>query len=62
MLTTKKTRGDVAGTLARLDGQLVDRHSQDTELFERLTALQRESGILHGKRPICPFLRPHFLA
>lgn len=32
------------------------------ELFARLTAQQRELGLLHGTRPICPFLRPHILS
>jgi hypothetical protein len=62
MPMTKKTREDLADALTRLDRELVDRHRTDAELFERLTELQRESGIMHGERPICPFLRPHFLA
>ncbi len=44
-----------------LDRQLLHEHRFDTALFEELTALQRAGGILHGDRPICPFLRPYFL-
>ena len=44
-----------------LDGELLRVHRHDTELFDELTACQQASGILHGDRPICPFLRPYFL-
>jgi hypothetical protein len=44
-----------------LDRQLVDNHRFDTALFEHLTNFQTASGIVHGDRPICPFLRPFFL-
>ena len=44
-----------------LDDALVNEHRFDTALFEELTELQRRSGILHGDRPISPFLRPYFL-
>jgi hypothetical protein len=33
----------------------------DANLFAKLTAAQRELGLLHGARPTCPFLRPHIL-
>jgi hypothetical protein len=46
----------------KLDADLLERYRFDTELFERLTDRQRESGLLHGDRPITPFLRPYFLA
>ncbi len=62
MPTSPKSREDLAGAVARLDRELIDRHRGDTELFEQLTTLQHETGILHGTRPICTFLRPHFLA
>lgn len=48
--------------VSQLDRQLLAEHRYDTELFEELTALQHSSGILHGDRPICPFLRPYFLS
>lgn len=47
--------------VARLDRDLLERHGSDTALFEELADLQRASGILHGSRPISPFLRPYFL-
>ena len=47
--------------IGRLDSQLLGEHGRDATLFEELTAIQRESGIMHGKRPISPFLRPFFL-
>lgn len=48
--------------ISELDVELLDEHRFDTGLFEELTALQRSSGILHGERAICPFLRPYFLS
>ncbi|MEQ1603616.1 MAG: hypothetical protein ABL999_01985 [Pyrinomonadaceae bacterium] len=54
-LTLQKLVGD-------LDTKLLQEHSLDTALFDRLESIQRSSGILHGERPICPFLRPYFLA
>lgn len=47
--------------VAELDRELIEIHGQDTALFEELTVLQRSLGIMHGDRPICPFLRPYFL-
>ena len=43
-----------------LDEKLLEKYRFDTELFRRLSEIQRQSGILHDDRPICPFLRPHF--
>ena len=48
-------------TLAELDEQLLRRHRRDTALFDELTEVQKASGIMHGSRPISPFLRPYFL-
>ena|ERR1035437_873216 len=45
-----------------LDASLVTRHRADRKLFEYLTESQISLGLLHGDRPICPFLRPFFLA
>lgn len=47
--------------VAELDRTLMEEHRFDAALFEELTSLQREAGILHGIRPISPFLRPYFL-
>ncbi len=44
-----------------LDSHLIREHRHDTELFAELTEIQRASGIMHGSRPISPFLRPYFL-
>lgn len=44
-----------------LDRQLLREHRFDTALFAELTEIQKASGIMHGKRPISPFLRPYFL-
>jgi len=54
--------GPFQNLIAELDQQLLKEHRFDTSLFEKLTAIQHESGILHGDRSICPFLRPYFLA
>lgn len=45
-----------------LDEELVRNNRRNLELFERLSGLQTELGLLHGDRPICPFLRPFFLS
>ncbi|MBP6003037.1 MAG: hypothetical protein KA746_06345 [Pyrinomonadaceae bacterium] len=44
-----------------LDRELIEEYGSDVRLFDELVELQRSSGILHGDRPICPFLRPYFL-
>ena len=46
----------------KLDADLIENHRFDTELFECLMALQRQSGLLHADRPMTPFVRPYFLA
>lgn len=48
--------------ISQLDDLLIKNHGFDNQLFERLTNIQKELGILHDDRPICPFLRPHFLS
>ena len=48
--------------LRQLDADLVRNHRFDTELFERLTEIQKSTGILYDRRPMCPFLRPFFLS
>lgn len=52
----------IADLISELDRKLLAEHRYDTALFEELTAMQRSGGILHGDRPICPFLRPYFLS
>ncbi len=47
--------------VSQLDQELLREHRFDTDLFGELTAIQHRYGILHGDRPICPFLRPYFL-
>ena len=51
----------IEGLLGQLDDELVRNHRHDTELFDRLTDIQRSTGILYGGRAMCPFLRPFFL-
>jgi glutathionylspermidine synthase len=47
--------------LTELDDRIVRNAELDAELFERLTAQQRELGLVFGDRPTCPFLRPHII-
>lgn len=47
--------------VAELDERILSDPGNTAERFARLTAMQREAGLLHGDRPICPFLRPLFL-
>ncbi len=53
-------------TLASIVEWLDSRISRDprinTSLFDQLLHTQRELGLLHDERPMCPFLRPHILA
>jgi hypothetical protein len=44
-----------------LDQRILHDPGIDSDLFARLVAAQRELGLLHGTRPVCPFLRPHIL-
>lgn len=53
---------DLNELLGELNRQLLQEHRSDKALFEELTEIQRRSGIMHGSRPISPFLRPYFLA
>ena len=46
--------------VSRLDEKLLEKYRTDRTLFDRLSEIQRQTGILHDERPICPFLRPHF--
>ena len=52
----------LANLIEKLDESLIKNHQFDTKLFARLVEIQKENGILHDERPICPFLRPHFFA
>ena len=45
-----------------LDDQILGDPSIGPSLFAHLLVLQRELGLLHGRRPTCPFLRPHILS
>lgn len=47
--------------ITALDDLLLKNHQFDNQLFESLSDIQKQLGILHDDRPICPFLRPHFL-
>ncbi|MBA3804677.1 MAG: hypothetical protein H0X14_03055, partial [Acidobacteria bacterium] len=53
-------------TLASIVEWLDSRISRDprinARLFEQLIQAQRELGLLHDERPMCPFLRPHILS
>ena len=51
----------MANCVKALDHELLRLHRHDTELFAELTEVQRTSGIMHGDRPICPFLRPYLM-
>lgn len=45
-----------------LDDKLLEKYRFDTEMFAALAEIQKQEGILHDERPICPFMRPHFFA
>lgn len=45
-----------------LNKEVLAEYKNDTELFNRLTGIQNDSGLLYDDRPTCPFLRPHILS
>lgn len=47
--------------VAEFDALLLREHGTDAAFHEHLTEMQRDLGIMHGDRPIAPFLRPYFL-
>jgi hypothetical protein len=49
-------------TTRRLDERIAQDSALNAELFARLTARQRDLGLLHDDRPTCPFLRPLLLS
>ena len=44
--------------IAWLERRIADDPTVNAELFSRLAREQRALGLLHGERPVCPFLRP----
>lgn len=48
--------------IAELDRRILADPGNTPERFAKLTATQRDAGLLHGDRPLCPFLRPLFLS
>lgn len=44
-----------------LDRRILADPENTPERFARMKEAQRDGGLLHGDRPICPFLRPIFL-
>jgi glutathionylspermidine synthase len=52
----------IAQAVGWLDSRISDDPSLNSDTFARLTAAQRELGLLHGARPTCPFLRPYILS
>lgn len=48
--------------IAELDRRILADPGNTPERFAKLTAAQRDAGLLHGDRPLCPFLRPLFLS
>lgn len=53
--------GKFEAVIDELNQKLTDVYGNDTELFKRLTEVQKDLGLLYGERATCPFLRPHFL-
>lgn len=60
-MSTSDRRGALPPILRALDDRILNDPKMAPDLFADLTAKQRELGLLHGDRPTCPFLRPHFL-
>ncbi len=45
-----------------LNAALLREYKNDKKLFEKLTDVQSDLGLLFDDRPTCPLLRPHFLS
>jgi hypothetical protein len=52
----------LASAVERLDSSIAQDPRINPSLFAQLLESQRELGLLHDARPVCPFLRPHILA
>lgn len=52
----------IAELVADLDRRIAAHPAVGPALFDKMTEAERERGLLHGARPICPFLRPYFLS
>ena len=52
---------EFASAVEALDHSIFNDPRINSELFERLIALQRELGLLHDSRPLCSFLRPYIM-
>ena len=53
---------NLAKLVQDLDDKLLEKYRFDAEMFAALAEIQKQEGILHDDRPICPFMRPHFFA
>ncbi len=53
---------DLDTIIEKLNGELVSAYKNDTALFKKMTAIQRNSGLIYDERPTCPFLRPHLIS
>ena len=45
-----------------LDQQILQDPENTSGRYEQMRAKQHSAGLLHGTRPICPFLRPHIMS
>src|SRR5688572_750695 len=47
--------------VAELDARILADPLNTPERYARMHDAQRKGGLLHGDRPLCPFLRPHII-
>ena len=47
--------------VTKLDQSILEDTSLGPPVFDQLSSVQQQLGLLHGDRPTCPFLRPHIL-
>ena len=45
----------------KLDQAILLDSNLGPQVFDRMSFAQKELGLVHGDRPICPFLRPHIM-
>jgi uncharacterized circularly permuted ATP-grasp superfamily protein len=59
----RTARGPALSDAVRaLDEKILRDPANDRERYEGMIEAQRRGGLMHGTRPLCPFLRPHIVS
>lgn len=52
----------LTSALQWLDERIAQDQTIGPDLFQKLVSAERAQGLLHGTRPLCPFLHPHIIS